>query len=52
MNSNAIEPHENLRPNGENNPYHALVDDSKDIQGIGRANARYLASICNFKLID
>ncbi len=39
-------------PNGKNNPYHALIDDSKNIQGISRANAKYLASICKFKLIN
>jgi len=38
-------------PDGQN-PYHALIDDSKEIIGIGKVKAKYLASICDFKLVQ
>ena len=38
-------------PDGQN-PYHALIDDSKEIVGIGKEKAKYLASICDFKLVQ
>lgn len=41
-------------PNPKNikNPYHALISDSKDFQGVGKQNARFLSKTCKIELIN
>ena len=39
-------------PDGQTNPYHALIDESSGKTGIGKRIARYLALACDYKLIN